>query len=147
MSFFIDEVIKEIEDTKRGYYCFTILADEKVKALQKALKKTDYCILQVNYYGVFQVIVGRKQNANCVFDFHHLYCVLCCSDKYTPRYVDINGNYDCKGRQIISVNSKKSGKPKFLIYAKNDKITKIKKVKKANGIYCAAGKPVDLTDD
>lgn len=130
MSFFIDEIIKEIEDTKRGYYCFTISADKNVKALQKALKKTDYCILQVHYYGVFQVIVGRKQNAKGVFDFHHLYCLLCCSPKYTPRYVDINGNYDYKGRQIISVNSKKSGESKFLIFAENDKITKIKKVKK-----------------
>ena len=129
MSFFIDEIIKEIEETKRQYYCFTISADEKVKALQKALKKTDYCILQVHYYGVFQVIVGRKQNANCVFDFHHLYCILCCSDKYSPIYVDINGNFEYKTKQIISVNSKKSGKSKFLIFAENDKIKKIKKVK------------------
>lgn len=130
MSFFIDEIIKEIEDTKRGYYCFTISADEKVKALQKALKETDYCILQVHYYGVFQVIIGRKENAKGVFDFHNLYCLLCCSDKYTPRYVDINGNYDYKGKQIISVNSRKSGKSKFLIFAENDKIKKIKKVRK-----------------
>ena len=130
MSFLIDKIIKEIEDTKRGYYCFIISANDKLKALQKALKKTDYCILQVQYDCVFQVIIGRKENANCVFDFHHLYVVLCRSDEYTPRYVDINGNDDYKGRQIISVNSKKSGESKFLIFAENDKIKKIKKVKK-----------------
>ena len=132
MSFLIENIIKEIEETKRQYYCFTISSDEKVKALQKALNKTDYCILQVHYYGVFQVIVGRKQNANCVFDFHHLYCILCCSDKYTRRYVDINGNFEYNTKQIISVNSRKSGKSKFLIFAENNKIKKIKKVKNDN---------------
>lgn len=130
MSFLIDNFIKEIEETKRQYYCFTISANDKLNLLQKALKKSNYCILQVHYNGVFQVIVGRKEKANCVFDFHYLYCILCCSDKYTPRYVDVSGNFNYKTKQIISVNSKKSGKSKFLIFAENDKIKKIKKVKK-----------------
>ena len=115
----MSDYLDEIKETQLRYYCFIIPTVDKLKQFTKEIKSTEYCILQVNFYGYYQVIVGLKEKHKSILNLHSIFLQFCLSKKYIAFYWITD-------KKIIVVFNQKSSKIKaFFVANKEDKIQKI----------------------
>ena len=115
----MSDYLDEIKETQLRYYGFIIPTVDKLKRFAKEIKSTKYCILQVRFYGYYQVIVGLKEKHKSVLDLHSIFLQFCLSKKYRAFYWTTD-------KKIIVIFNRKNNKIKaFFVSNKEDKIQKI----------------------